>query len=226
LVRRLPDDSVSEFLEKPSPDQIDTNLINAGAYILDRSILDGMAPPGTNVSIERDVFPSLVGQGLFGFASDGYWIDIGTPGRYLQGTFDILEGKVRTDVGDALQEARGVLADGAALDGHAVAPVIIGQGGTIAASATVGARAVLGRNVTVGPGSEIEDAILLDGASVGSEARIRSAIIGPSATIGDRCVVDSGAMLGQGVRLGADNVLSAGARLFPGVELPDGALRF
>jgi mannose-1-phosphate guanylyltransferase len=226
LVRRRPDNSVSEFLEKPSPDQIDTNLINAGAYILERSILDGMPPPGRNISIERDVFPTLVGRGLFGFASKGYWIDIGTPDRYLQGTFDILEGKVRTEVGDSLEEARGVLADGVKLEGRAVAPVIIGPGGTVAASATVGGRAVLGRNVSVGPGSHIEDAVLLDGVTVGSGARIRSAIIGPSVTIGDECVVDSGAVLGEGVKLGAGNMLSAGARLFPGVELPDGAIRF
>jgi mannose-1-phosphate guanylyltransferase len=226
LVRRNPDHSVSEFLEKPSPDQIDTNLINAGAYILERSILDSMPPPGSNISIERDVFPVLVGAGLFGFASEGYWIDIGTPARYLQGTFDILEGNVRTDVGAALAAAGGVLAEGAALEGRAVAPVIIGPDSAIAASATVGGRVVLGRNVTVGPGSHIEDAVLLDGVAVGSSTRICSAIVGPSARIGDHCVVDSGAVLGQGVKLGADNVLSAGARLFPGVELPDGALRF
>jgi mannose-1-phosphate guanylyltransferase len=226
LVRRNPDHSVSEFLEKPSPDQIDTNLINAGAYILDRSILDEMPPPGSNISIERDVFPKLVGQGLFGFASQGYWMDIGTPDRYLQGTFDILEGNVRTEVGDALEEGRGVLAEGATLDGRAVAPVLIGQGSSIAASATVGGRAVLGQGVTVGPGSHIEDAVLLDGVTVGSSTRIRSAIVGPGVSIGDHCLIDAGVVLGQGVKIGAENVLSAGARLFPGVELPDGAIRF
>jgi mannose-1-phosphate guanylyltransferase len=226
LVRRNPDHSVREFLEKPSPDEIDTNLINAGAYILDRSILDEMPPPGSNISIERDVFPSLVGRGLFGFAAEGYWIDIGTPERYLQGTFDILEANVRTDVGTALEEARGVLADGARVDGRAVAPAVIGKGSTVAASATVGGRAVLGAGVTVGPGSHIEDAVLLDGVSVGAFTRIRSAIIGASAVIGDQCLIDSGAVVGADVKLGAGNVLSAGARIFPGVELPEGAIRF
>jgi mannose-1-phosphate guanylyltransferase len=226
LVRRNPDFSVREFLEKPSPDQIDTNLVNAGAYVLERSILDEMPPPGNNISIERDVFPRLVGRGLFGFAADGYWIDIGTPVRYLQGTFDILEGNVQTDVGAALDRARGVLADGARVDGRAVAPVLIGPGSSVENSATVGGRAVLGRDVTVGPGSHIEDAVLFDGVTVGSSTRIRSAIIGPSARIGDRCLIDSGAVLGEGVKLGADNVLSAGARVFPGVELPEGAIRF
>jgi mannose-1-phosphate guanylyltransferase len=226
LVRRNSDHSVSEFLEKPSPDQIDTNLINAGAYILDRSIVDEMPAPGTNISIERDVFPSLVGRGLFGYAADGYWIDIGTPARYLQGTFDILEGNVRTDIGRALEEARGALSEGARVGGRLVAPALIGDGSSVEASATVGGRAVLGRNVSIGPGSHVEDAVLLDDVTVGSSVRIRSAIIGPSAVIGDRCVIDSGAVLGEGVLVGAENVLSAGARLFPGVELPPGAIRF
>jgi mannose-1-phosphate guanylyltransferase len=226
LVRRQPDLSVKEFLEKPSPDEIDTNLINAGAYILERSVVDEMPPPGSNISIERDVFPKLVDRGLFGYAAEGYWIDIGTPERYLQGTFDILEGNVRTEISSALEEGRGVLAGAAEIEGRAVAPAVIGEGSTVAASATVGGRAVLGRSVTVGPGSHIEDAVLLDEVSVGSSTRIRSAIIGPRATIGDRCLVEAGAVLGEGVRLGAGNVLSAGARLFPGVELPDGAIRF
>ncbi len=82
-----------------SPDEIDTNLVNAGIYILHRDVLDGMAPAGTNSSIEREVFPTLVGNGLYGYEASGYWMDIGTPERYLQATFDILDGEVSTDVG-------------------------------------------------------------------------------------------------------------------------------
>jgi mannose-1-phosphate guanylyltransferase len=86
LVRCNPDGSVSEFIEKPGLDELDTNLINAGAYILQRDVLDGMPPAGTNVSIEREVFPKLVGHGLYGYEATGYWLDIGTPDRYLKGT--------------------------------------------------------------------------------------------------------------------------------------------
>ena len=64
-------------------------------YVLERSVLD-LIPPGTEVSIERDVFPRLVGDGLHGLRLDGYWMDIGTPERYLQASWDILEGRVRT----------------------------------------------------------------------------------------------------------------------------------
>ena len=102
LVRLRADHSVDEFLEKPSADeQLDTNLISAGAYVLERSVLDLIAPD-QKVSIEREVWPRLVDNGLYGYADENaYWIDIGTPARYLQVTFDILEGNVRTEIGNA-----------------------------------------------------------------------------------------------------------------------------
>ena len=88
---------MTEFVEKPAPDQIDTNNISAGVYVLERSVLD-LLEPGQPASIERDVFPRLVGDGLYGHVAHGYWMDIGTPERYLQATFDILEGTVATEV--------------------------------------------------------------------------------------------------------------------------------
>ena len=226
LVRRNSDLSVSGFLEKPSPDQIDTNLINAGAYVLERSILDEMAPAGTNISIERDVFPKLVGRGLYGFASEAYWLDIGTPQGYLQGTFDILEGNVATDLGARLEAAGRVLADGAHVEGRVVAPALVGEGSSIGRSAIVGGRVVLGRGVTVGEGAHIENSVLLDGAAVGPGTHISASIIGAGASVGGHCHIEGGVVLGEGVELGANNVLTAGARLFPGVALPEGAIRF
>src|SRR3954451_5939793 len=91
LVRTDDDQTVDAFVEKPTADSIDTNLISAGAYVLERSVLD-LIPPDRNVSIEREVWPRLVGAGLYAYAAPAYWLDIGTPERYLQATFDILEG--------------------------------------------------------------------------------------------------------------------------------------
>ena len=226
LVRRNPDDSVREFLEKPSPDEIDSNLINAGAYVLERSILDEMAPAGTNISIERDVFPTLVGRGLYGFEGTGYWLDIGTPEGYLQGTFDILEGNVQTDLGDRLENARSVLADGAHVDGRLVGPALVAAGSRIEVGATVGGRVVLGAGVTIGGGSHVENSVVLNGASIGSHTTIRSSIVGAGVTIGDHCHIDGGVVLGDRVALGDGNILTAGARVFPDVALPAGAIRF
>src|SRR4051794_31074763 len=118
LVRLRDGGAVEEFLEKPSADAVlDTDLISAGAYVLERSVLD-MIPAERNVSIEREVWPALVGQGLYGFVDDdAYWIDIGTPQRYLQATFDILEGNVRTAVMDALGDGYLAIDPSARLEG-------------------------------------------------------------------------------------------------------------
>jgi mannose-1-phosphate guanylyltransferase len=227
LVRRREDCSVTEFLEKPGADQaLDTNLVNAGAYILEREILDGMAPAGTNISIERDVFPRLVGQGLYGYEASGYWLDIGTPTRYLQATYDILEGKVNTSVGARLNASGMRLLPEGGVPGRIAAPVLIADGCGIAPNASIGGRVVLGRGVQIGAGAIVEDSVLLDGVRVGARTQISGAIIGRDVVVGDRCVINGHAMLGEGVRIGDDNVLTAGARVFPGVELPDGAIRF
>src|SRR5918911_3009846 len=101
LVRTGPDGAVRGFVEKPAPDQIDTHNISAGIYVLERSVLD-MLEPEQPASIERDVFPRLVGDGLYAYVGDGYWLDIGTPERYLEGTFDIIEGTVTTAVTDRM----------------------------------------------------------------------------------------------------------------------------
>jgi mannose-1-phosphate guanylyltransferase len=226
LVRRDADCSVTEFVEKPGPEQVDTDLVNAGAYILGREILATMAPAGTNISIEREVFPTLVGKGLFGYAASGYWLDIGTPARYLQATYDILEGNVSTDIGRRLQESRLAVVDGGRIEGRVVAPVLVGSDCVLEPGSVVGDRSVLGRGVTVGAGAHVECSVLLDGVTVGARSSVRSSILAPGVTIGDHCHIDGGVVLGEGVKLGAGNALAAGARIFPGVELPEGAIRF
>ena len=233
LVPLNDDASVREFREKPGPDEVlDTDLINAGAYILERSVLDGMPPAGTNVSIERDVFPSLVGHGLYGFPASSYWLDIGTPDRYLQGTYDILEGNVLTEIGRRIAAAGGVLVDGASPgpggddEGRVVAPAVVGAGCRIGREAIVGGRAVLGEGVEVGESAHIEGSVVLDGARIGAHCTVRGSIIGPGCELGEHTHLDGGVVLGEGVRIGSGNALAAGARIFPGVHLPDGAIRF
>jgi mannose-1-phosphate guanylyltransferase len=224
LVRRNPDGSVREFLEKPSADEVlDTNLVNAGAYILERDVLAGMAPAGTRISIERDVFPKLVDQGLFGYEATGYWLDIGTPQRYLQATFEIMDGAVRTEVGRQLADAEGVLG---ACEGIVRPPVVIGEGSVVHPEAVIGTRAVLGRGVHVGAGAVIEASVVLDGARIGAGARIHSSIVSADAHIGEGCQLEGEVVIGAGVRLGAGNKLQDGIRIFPGVELSDGAIAF
>jgi mannose-1-phosphate guanylyltransferase len=227
LVRCRPDTSVAEFLEKPGPEQaVDTNLVSAGIYVLEREVLSAMPPAGSVISIERDLFPTLVGRGLHGYCASGYWLDIGTPDRYLRATFDIMEGNVRTAVGERLAASGMRLVQGGRVAGRLVGPVVLGEDCEIAAGAIVGGSVALGRGVRVGAGARLERSVLLDGVTVGERTRISGAIISAGVSIGPNCHIDDGVMVGDRVSLGAENTLAEGVRIFPDVVLPDGAIRF
>ncbi len=227
LVALAPDHSVRDFVEKPSAngDSPQTNLISAGAYVLEREILELIAPD-RKVSIEGEVWPLLVGAGLYGFPSESYWLDIGTPARYLQGTFDILEGNVQTAVKARLGEDWLAVGEGEQIDGRLVPPALLGARAEVAEGARVGSLVVLGENVRVGRGSTVERSVILDGARIGDGCEIRDCIVAAGVQVGNRTKLTGGAVIGEGVRIGADNVITRGARIFPGVDLPDRAIEF
>jgi mannose-1-phosphate guanylyltransferase len=225
LVRLRDDQAVKEFVEKPSADQIDTNLISAGAYVLERSIVD-LIEPGRNVSIEREIWPQLVGNGLYGFAADAYWLDIGTPERYLQGTFDILEGNVATAVGERLGDSFLSVAERTEIAGRIVPPALVDRGCEIAAGAHVGSLVVLGEGARVGEGTTIERSVVLNGADIGPGCVLRDCIVAAGVRVGEGSEISGGAVLGEGVTVGARNVLTRGVRVFPQTDLPEGAITF
>ena len=225
LVRLHDDRSVSEFVEKPSPDAIDTNLISAGAYVLEKDVVD-LIPPDKNVSIEREIWPQLVGAGLYAFPHEAYWADIGTPDRYLQSTFDILEGTCRTKVAERLGDTFTALGEGVEAAGRIVPPAVVGRGAKIAEGAHVGSLVVLGDGVTVGEGATIERSVVMQGTDVGEGCVLRDCVVAAGSRIGAGTQITGGAVVGEGVTVGADNVLTRGVRVFPHVTIPDGGIRF
>jgi len=225
LVRLAEDNSVREFVEKPSPDQIDTNLISAGAYVLQREILK-MIPAERNVSIEREVWPALIGNGLYGSPSESYWLDIGTPERYLKGTFDIIEGNVETAVQERLGSGYLSIDEGAEIEGRAIPPALLERGVRVSSGAHVGSLVVLGENVHIGANTTVERSVILAGTEIGEGCTLRDCIVAGGCRIGAGTQITAGAVLGEGVTVGAENVISNGARIFPGVQLPDGAMKF
>jgi mannose-1-phosphate guanylyltransferase len=224
-VRTRTGGEVTEFVEKPAPDQIDTNNISAGAYVLERAVLE-LLEADQPASIERDVFPRLVGEGLYGFVSDGYWLDIGTPDRYLEGTFDILEGTVSSGVQERMGDGYLCVEDGVENAGRIIPSALVESGCRIGEGSRIGGRVVLERGVTIGEHTTVERAVVLQGAEIGSRCTLSGCIIGGGVRIGDECHVDGLSVLGEGVTIGNGNVVSNGARLFPGVSLADGALLF
>jgi mannose-1-phosphate guanylyltransferase len=219
------DRSVREFVEKPSSDSVESNLISAGAYVLERDVLDLVAPD-RNVSIEREVWPLLIGDGLYGYPSDSYWLDIGTPARYLQGTFDIIEGNVDTAVRDRLGSDWLAVHESAEVLGRVIPPAVLERGVHVAKGAHVGSLAVLAEGVSIGAGTTVERSVILNGSEIGEGCVLRDCIVAAGCRIGARTKITGGAVLGEGVTVGADNVITRGARIFPGVTLPDGAIEF
>jgi mannose-1-phosphate guanylyltransferase len=196
LVRSDADGQVLEFVEKPDPDQIDTDEISAGAYVVDGSILD-LIPADRPVSLEREIFPKLVGQGLYGRRLEGYWMDIGTPERYLQASWDILEGRVETDV---TPSAPGLWVDDTA---------------RIATTASVGPRAVVRAGCEVAGGAVVSGSVLLEACRIGAEAEIRDAILAAGVTVAERAKLAPGTVVGAGARVESGARLEEGARVSP-----------
>ena len=172
------DANVLEFREKP--DQRIAGTVSAGTYVLEPSALDGMEP-GRLASVERDLFPTLVAEGapMTGYASNAYWMDLGTPQTYLKATFDVLNGRVA---------------------GLSYPAPFIAPDARVAAGARVGARVVVSSGCVVEAGATVDDSVLLAGSTVEAGAELIECIIGPGARVGQMAAL-RGAVVAGGARV-------------------------
>jgi mannose-1-phosphate guanylyltransferase len=192
LVKTSEDGAVLEFLEKPSePIAAGEAWISAGAYVLEHAVLD-LVPEGRAVSIEREIWPQLVGNGLYGHRASGYWMDIGTPARYLQGSFDIITGAVEVERGGRAGAA-------------------IGERCEIADDAHVGDLVVLGERVQVGSHASIEQ--------IGDGCVLRESIVAERAKIGAYTEFEEDVVVGEDAQIAAHSRVAAGTRVAPGESL-------
>lgn len=173
---------VEAFIEKPPADEAPTDLINAGTYVLEPSVLDRIEP-GVPVNVERVTFPAMVADGaLYAFDGDTYWIDAGTPATYLAANLDLLDGQ------------RGAPEDGV----HPTA--------TVAGEVE---RSVIGPGAVVEAGAVVVGSVVLAGGVVRRGAVVRDAIIGPGAVVEAGAVVQDGSVVGDGVVVTAGAHLAA-----------------
>jgi mannose-1-phosphate guanylyltransferase len=215
---------VKRFVEKPGSDGAQTNLINAGVYVLERQVLN-MIPKGREVSIEREVFPELQAMGkLQAYVSSAYWRDIGTPRSYLAASHDVLSGAVGR--GDDFQYASIHPSAIIHKDVTLLPPAFVAEGCEVEAGATVGGRTSLGRGCSIGEEARVEGSILFEGVRVGEGTVVRNSIVGPGAVIGSGCIVRGISVLGAGCVVEEGNVLDQGARINPRVRLQRGILSF
>jgi mannose-1-phosphate guanylyltransferase len=168
---------VTAFQEKP--DEPGPGLVNAGTYVLEADAVRRI-PTGRPVSIEREVFPDLIraGAGVTSFVSGDYWMDLGTPEKYLQATFDALEGRIR---------------------GLRFPAPFVDDRASVSLRSHLGRWVVVGPEATIEDHAEVEDSVLLAGAHVGRGARVRLCVLGPRSRVGDGAVLE-GTVLGEGDR--------------------------
>jgi mannose-1-phosphate guanylyltransferase len=199
---------VTAFLEKTEDPP--TDQINAGCYVFSRKIIDRI-PHGREVSVEREVFPALLSDGdvgVYGYVDASYWRDMGTPEDFVRGSADLVRGIAPSP---ALHGHRG---EQLVHDGAAVSPGALLIGGT-----------VVGRGAEIGPGVRLDGAVIFDGVRIEAGSVIERSIIGFGARIGPRALIRDG-VIGDGADIGARCELLRGARVWPGVSIPDGGIRY
>ena len=202
------DGRVQAFLEKT--ENPPTDQINAGCYVFRREVI-GQIAPDTVVSVERETFPGLLAGGakLMGHVDSTYWLDLGTPGAFVQGSADLVRGLAPT----------GALA-------QPPAEKLVLAGGTVADDAVISGGSCPGsRTSSVASGATVDHSIVFDSAHIGPDASVRNSVIGHGATVGAGSVVVD-AVIGDGAVIGAGCELLAGVRVWPGVIIPDGGIRF
>lgn len=226
------DGRIERFIEKPQPQDIVTNLINAGTYVLEPEILS-YVPAGVPYSFERvregGLFPLLLAEGeaLYGYVSEEYWLDIGTPEKYLQANRDVIDGRVGLDPAALKHGERVWIARGADVDASATltGPCVIGEGSTIGRGAMIGPLSCVGSNCHIGDAAVVQGSVLHDDVRIESESSVNSSILAAGVVIGPGSVV-SDAVVGARVHIGASNELRSGIRVWPGVDIPDRGVTF
>ena len=200
LVETDPQGNIQRFVEKPNPDEITTNNINAGIYVLEPDTFDRI-PSEVSWSIERSYFPSLVerGETFVAYIYKGYWIDIGTPEKYSQVHRDIMDGRFSTEPFRDLAAPRAAVAPDARIEDGAIieGPCFIDEGVLVKAGARVGPYSVIGRQTQIEEEASVEGAIIWPNCRVSSQAAVRNAIVGRNCHLGRSVTVDGGAVLGD-----------------------------
>ena len=179
--------NIDRFTEKPQPHEVRSNLINAGLYVLEPAALNRVNGGG-ECSMERQVFPSLLARGasmLSYHLGGAYWMDIGTPAKYLAANFDVLDGCLRVHV-------NGLRRDGA----------LLGRNCAINRGARIGARVVLGDNVTVDDNAMVCESVVWAGTTIGRSARVKGAVIGRGCVVKANATIAPGAVFEDGTTIG------------------------
>ena len=207
---------VIQFIEKPEPGEAVTNLINAGIYIIEPYIME-LVPEGKRYSFEKDLFPGVLDKGysVFGYISDAYWLDVGTPQKYLMAHRDVLCKKIsfKFPYKEVMRDIYIGKDTEYSENNFTIGPVVIGEKTIIDDSARIMPVTVIGDNCHISGGTEISESIIFGSCKIGEKCRIKRAIISNNVKIGDNVIIGEYAVIGDNSEIGKNNVLKNGVKI-------------
>ncbi len=216
LVEADVDGKVRRFLEKPKPEQVTTNMINAGAWFVEADVLS-LVPPEKNYSFERNIFPQLLTQEepIYAYSSKWYWIDMGTVDSYFQLHRDLLEGKchrfkIQTDGGMVIGEGCRIHPAAEITGTVLFAPACI-----IGDKTNIKGPSVIGPNCSIGIGARIESSVIWHDVRIERGVTLNDSVIADNCILGADCIVEK-SVLGDHV------IISPGTRIPPGSKIESG----
>ncbi|MDA8292595.1 MAG: sugar phosphate nucleotidyltransferase, partial [Actinomycetota bacterium] len=217
---------IERFLEKPTWGQVFSDTINTGVYVVEPEVLDRV-PSGRPVDFASEVFPALLDDGapVHGYVTDRYWEDVGTLDAYLRAHEDVLDARVQVEL-DAFPMRPGVfLGEGAEVDPSAVieGPALIGDNCRIGAGVRLGPYSVLGSNVRVGEGTDLERSVVHDNCYLGAGVNVSGSVIGRSCEVRNGVHLEAGVVLGDGCRVGDHAVALSAVKVYPNKVVEAGA---
>jgi mannose-1-phosphate guanylyltransferase len=181
---------ITRFVEKPKREQAACNMINAGVYIIEAEVMKRI-PEGKQCMFESDVFPALLSDGepVFGYTTNAYWMDMGTPEKYLQLNGDLLRGKsnqVKFGGTDIRADKQSSIHPGAKL----LAPILIDKNCVIEEGAQLKGPVVIGSGCQIHDGSKIENSVLWQNVTIGKQAVLKDCIVASNSCIDDNARIE------------------------------------
>ncbi|WP_345969071.1 sugar phosphate nucleotidyltransferase [Sulfurimonas sp. HSL1-6] len=192
---------IEKFLEKPSWGEVFSDTINTGIYVIEPEILSYI-PSNENFDFAKDLFPLLMREGvpLMAGNAEGYWRDVGNPESYRDVYEDILGGRVKVQMPPVRRQyPDGVLFSDEPYELDSSVEII----GTV----------VLGRNVTIGKGTKLNNVVVGDDCEIGKESKVRNSVLWERVNVDkhalfDGCVICNDNTIGKNVTAKAGMILA------------------
>ncbi|MGZ7047708.1 MAG: DUF4954 family protein [Methanobacterium sp.] len=228
------DNKITEYLEKPAPEDVFSNVANTGIYILEPEIFEFFQEKEekSELDFSKDIFPEVIKNdaGIYGYVFNGYWNDVGRPETFLEATYDILDQKIKLDFNKSkIEESVGKIGNiwvgkNVFIDKKAriEGPVVIGDNCTIQEGSKISKGSVIGNNVSIGKNVNIDGAVILSDSIVEDNSFLTGCVVDTKCIIDKNTVLESGVVAGSLVEIGKNSVIRSSRSITNNMKiLPD-----